>query len=274
MTYVDALNLKVGSIVYYGEFFEPIVVLNIQNNGGGNVDLFTTEGHFSPAQVTDERPKTEKLIEKFLNDPDTKVHLHYNNELGYNVWCWAVVLDRKPDFWLDAFNTREEAVEYVEKYYLTMEKFPDLDYAGEWLINETMAWWGLYRLQHGFPVEQKGPLAEAGTIFLISANGWSDPLVDKTVQHLKAALELKTGLKGLNVRQAVNVKGEVRTEGEFEYLYLPNETGAPEEHGLRSNKAEPWFINTIPWEGPECGWVCFETESPGQYIKIPFGFNG
>jgi hypothetical protein len=67
-------------------------------------------------------PSIQKSIEKFLFKC-SPVSLIHNNENGD--WVWAVSVNEDPEFWLDAFPTKEEAVKYCNKHTLPVTEYID-----------------------------------------------------------------------------------------------------------------------------------------------------
>lgn len=58
----------------------------------------------------------EELVQAFIENPDTRVHIDYNNITGE--WLYAVVVDGTGGFWLGAFETEEEADYFIEIKHL------------------------------------------------------------------------------------------------------------------------------------------------------------
>jgi hypothetical protein len=61
-------------------------------------------------------------IAKYIHDPDTRVYIKHNNELNYYEWVYAVVVENSNNFWLDAFETEDEANEFIESNNLILTK--------------------------------------------------------------------------------------------------------------------------------------------------------
>jgi hypothetical protein len=63
---------------------------------------------------------TEDQVVKYINDPNTRVYINYNDETGE--WLYSVVVDNSEAFWLDSFETENAAIptdkelEYKIKY--------------------------------------------------------------------------------------------------------------------------------------------------------------
>lgn len=52
----------------------------------------------------------------------TEVKIYYNNELGGDIWLYSVYPVQDEDFWIESFETREEAECFiVEKEYVLVE---------------------------------------------------------------------------------------------------------------------------------------------------------
>lgn len=54
----------------------------------------------------------EAQIAAYIADPETRVSIHYNNEIGK--WLYSIVVENSDEFWLDSFPTLEEAEKYIE----------------------------------------------------------------------------------------------------------------------------------------------------------------
>lgn len=63
---------------------------------------------------------TDEQAAFYLNDPDTKVYINYNNELGENEWLYSVVVADSGAFWLCSYDTEEEALAYIRENSLQM----------------------------------------------------------------------------------------------------------------------------------------------------------
>lgn len=71
----------------------------------------------------DEVPEATKCqIKAYLTDPDTRVYIKYNNDMGADLWLYSVVVEGAQDFWLDAFPTANEAVDYIRRHHLKVAK--------------------------------------------------------------------------------------------------------------------------------------------------------
>jgi hypothetical protein len=60
-------------------------------------------------------------ITEYINDPDTRVYIKHNNELNYDEWVYAVVVENSNDFWLDVFETKDDAIEFIESNNLKLK---------------------------------------------------------------------------------------------------------------------------------------------------------
>lgn len=68
---------------------------------------------------TEKIPETLRLqIQKFINDPATRVYIKHNRDTGE--WLYSVVVENSGDFWLDSFETEELALDYIAKNKLKM----------------------------------------------------------------------------------------------------------------------------------------------------------
>lgn len=62
-------------------------------------------------------PKLMAEIQKYLEDPNTQVRIYFNNETGEWLYSICVV---GTEFWLDSFETREQALDYVAMHRLKL----------------------------------------------------------------------------------------------------------------------------------------------------------
>lgn len=60
----------------------------------------------------------KEQIKQYIKDK-VEVFINYNNENGK--WVYAVQV-KNTDFWLDAFKTREKAIEYINKNGLVLKR--------------------------------------------------------------------------------------------------------------------------------------------------------
>jgi len=63
---------------------------------------------------------TLERVKQAFKDKE-QVYIHHNNELGD--WVWAVGLVSDTGFWLDAFPTKKEAVEFCKKKKLPIKEY-------------------------------------------------------------------------------------------------------------------------------------------------------
>lgn len=65
--------------------------------------------------------ETRKAIRKASRNQEPVV-IYHNNDSGKNVytanWLYAVILQDDPDFWLDAFPTKKQAVAFCREHKL------------------------------------------------------------------------------------------------------------------------------------------------------------
>lgn len=69
------------------------------------------DGH----RITD---TVNEMIQKYINDPNTRVFIDHNNQLGY--WMYRVCVSGT-EFWLESFEAEDEALDYIKKYNLKIE---------------------------------------------------------------------------------------------------------------------------------------------------------
>ena len=60
----------------------------------------------------------DETVRKYIEDPNTRVYILHNDETG--IWYYSVVVDGSRGFWLDSFETEEEAAKYIKDNNLTM----------------------------------------------------------------------------------------------------------------------------------------------------------
>ena len=117
MTYEQALAIKVGqTLLRKDQKYKMIQVLSMRVKPKDHQVFFvSSDGVFSRDMV--EPPKSmEEIISRFIQDPDTRVFVHYNNETGH--WCYSVVVADSDGFWLNSFETEKEANEYISQNHL------------------------------------------------------------------------------------------------------------------------------------------------------------
>lgn len=114
MTYRQAKKVKIGStLMIKQKNYATTRVWEIKENEEQQIvsfrctdETFTHDKLSLPLSV-------DKLIKIFINNPDTQVFIKHNNETG--TWLYSVVVAESEDFWLDSFNTLEEAEAYIKK---------------------------------------------------------------------------------------------------------------------------------------------------------------
>ena len=60
-----------------------------------------------------------KQITKYLQNKEP-VNLYHNNETG--IWQWSISVVINPEFWIDSFKYKKEAIDFCEKHKLKINK--------------------------------------------------------------------------------------------------------------------------------------------------------
>lgn len=112
MTYEEAKNVKAGALLLIkNRNYVATTVLETKHNSEANTFFFRcTDGTFSYEDMSLPMP-VEELKKIFLKDPETRVRVYHNNELGE--WLYSVVVEDSQGFWLDSFSTEQKAYEYI-----------------------------------------------------------------------------------------------------------------------------------------------------------------
>lgn len=63
--------------------------------------------------------KMQAIIKAYIDDPSTRVWINHNDETG--VWYYSVQVEGT-DFWLDSFDTNQEALKYIRDNGLKMSE--------------------------------------------------------------------------------------------------------------------------------------------------------
>lgn len=63
--------------------------------------------------------EVEQRINNYLTQKVSVIIIH-NDDAG--LWLWAICVDIKPDFWLNAFTTKTAAIAYCKKHKLKITK--------------------------------------------------------------------------------------------------------------------------------------------------------
>lgn len=114
MTYRQAKKIKIGStLMIKQKNYVTTRVWEIKENEEQQIIFFRcTDETFTHKELS--LPlSVDKLTKIFINNPDTQVFIKHNNETG--TWLYSVVVAESEDFWLDSFNTLEEAEAYIKK---------------------------------------------------------------------------------------------------------------------------------------------------------------
>jgi len=62
--------------------------------------------------------RIEEAISEYIRNPDTRVFINYNDEAG--IWQYSVQVSGTA-FWLNSFETKPKALEYIEENGLKMD---------------------------------------------------------------------------------------------------------------------------------------------------------
>lgn len=68
--------------------------------------------------ATKKKKTTEDDVKEYIRDPKTRVFIKHNDETGE--WLYSIVVDGSNGFWLDAFESKPAAEEYISRNHLQM----------------------------------------------------------------------------------------------------------------------------------------------------------
>lgn len=114
MTYAMAKKVKVGdSLLMKPHNYRATTVLEISEDQESHALFFRcTDGLFYHDAVIPAL-SPDKLALLYMKNPKTKVTIYYNNEIG--TWRYSVEVIDSGGFWLDSFESEEEARDYIAK---------------------------------------------------------------------------------------------------------------------------------------------------------------
>lgn len=121
MTYREAKKIKPRDVVLTDKHYIRLHVLEIQHDESSH-DIFLRcdDGRLYHHTALYMPMPVDEIVRRFVKDPSTRVYIDYNNELGANTWLYSVVVDESEWFWLDSFDTEEEAKKYIAENHLKM----------------------------------------------------------------------------------------------------------------------------------------------------------
>ena len=129
MTYTEAQGIKRCDMIADIETGISMVVLDIDHDKRSG-DLYFNcihNGEINKYHHTDVRKVLSvwEQTQQYLQDANTRVYIKPNNDTGE--WLFSVVVENSDDFWLDAFQTEQEAIDYINRNSLQMvEEEPDI----------------------------------------------------------------------------------------------------------------------------------------------------
>lgn len=119
MTYAMAKKVKVGdSLLMKPHNYRATTVLEISEDQESHALFFRcTDGLFYHGAVIPAL-SPDKLGLLYMKNPKTKVYIYHNNDTG--VWQYSVEVVDSGGFWLDSFESEEEARDYIAKHKLCL----------------------------------------------------------------------------------------------------------------------------------------------------------
>lgn len=119
MQYKDALNVQVGDLLYLKhDNYRETRVLRIDHNRLHHLITYhCTGGSYLHKEVILPLHKNE-ISKNFLQNPDTRVYISLNR--GSDGHRYKVVVEDSNGFWLDAFETKEKAEQFISEHHLNI----------------------------------------------------------------------------------------------------------------------------------------------------------
>lgn len=114
MTYRQAKKVKIGStLMIKQKNYSTTRVWEIREDEEQQIVSFRcTDGTFTHKELS--LPlSVDELTKIFIKDPNTRVFIKHNKETG--TWLYSVVVAESEDFWLNSFETLEEAKAYIKE---------------------------------------------------------------------------------------------------------------------------------------------------------------
>ena len=121
MDYKTAKTVKPGdSLLIKPRRYQPTTVLEISEDTSAHAVFFRcTDGLFYHDALIRPLPFDE-LAQIHLNSPKTEVWINHNNDTG--VWRYSIEVVGSGGFWLDSFESEEEALAYISQHHLRMRQ--------------------------------------------------------------------------------------------------------------------------------------------------------
>ena len=123
MTYAMAKKVKVGdSLLMKPQNYRATRVLEISEDKEAHAIFFRcTDGLFYHDAVIPAL-SVDALASLYMKNPKTQVYIYHNNDTG--VWQYSVEVLDSGGFWLDSFESVEEARDYIatNKLHLCEDK--------------------------------------------------------------------------------------------------------------------------------------------------------
>jgi len=124
MRYTEAKKLQVNDLVWVPEARQNGRITEIEKDAQSN-DLFfrirldhpENDSLFHHTAVQPSKSLNE-IVVFYLKDPQTKVFIKHNDELGE--WLYSVEVIDSDAFWLCSFDTLNEAQNYIKEHHLTV----------------------------------------------------------------------------------------------------------------------------------------------------------
>ena len=120
MTYRQALDLVPGDYVLIKtqNLKQTHVLSVIASEDGKTATIHCTDGDFAHTQLSTVIPN-DKIAEKYIKDPKTRVFINHNDELGE--WLYSVEVADSDGFWLSSFDSQAEAEQYIQDHHLKVQ---------------------------------------------------------------------------------------------------------------------------------------------------------
>jgi len=124
MRYTEAKKLQVNDLVWVPEARQNGRITEIEKDAQSN-DLFlrirldySENGSLFHHTAIRPSKSLNEIVAFFLNDPQTKVFIKHNDELGK--WLYSIEVVDSDAFWLCSFDTLAEAQNYIKEHHLTV----------------------------------------------------------------------------------------------------------------------------------------------------------